>query len=124
MTKVVVAKQKLLIILNLPKLPKFLVRRLQIQRSAKIPTMGCTWRTAHCRDFLLAAVDVCLITRNLLFTCHNSKNHRISMYHRITTDVGEVTDRLIHIVVDDTLNRLNTAAIHRHKSRDNSCRDT
>ena len=33
-----------------------------MQRSAKIPTMGCTWRTAHCRDFLLAAVDVCLIT--------------------------------------------------------------
>ena len=28
-----------------------------MQRSAKIPTMGCTWRTAHCRDFLLAAAD-------------------------------------------------------------------
>ena len=26
--------------------------------SAKIPTMGCTKRTAHCRDFLLgAAID-------------------------------------------------------------------
>ena len=40
----------------------FVVRRQQIQRSAKIPTMGCTLRTAHCRDFLLAEVDVCLIT--------------------------------------------------------------
>ena len=37
-----------------------------MQRSAKIPTMGCTWRTAHCRDFLLAAADVCLIVRNYL----------------------------------------------------------
>ena len=35
-----------------------------MQRSAKIPTMGCTWRTAHCRDFLLAAADVCLIVGN------------------------------------------------------------
>ena len=32
-----------------------------MQRSAKIPTMGCTWRTAHCRDFLLAVADVCFI---------------------------------------------------------------
>ena len=39
---------------------EFVVRRLQIQRSAKIPTMGCTWRTAHCREFLLAAVDAAL----------------------------------------------------------------
>ena len=31
---------------------------LQMQRSAKIPTMGCTRSTAHCRDsFLLAAAD-------------------------------------------------------------------
>ena len=37
-----------------------------MQRSAKIPTMGCTWRTAHCRDFLLAAADVCLIVGNFL----------------------------------------------------------
>ena len=35
-----------------------------MQRSAKIPTMGCTWRTAHCWDFLLAAADVPLIARN------------------------------------------------------------
>ena len=45
---------------------RFGVRRLQIQRSTKIPTMGCTWRTAHCRDFLLAAVDVCLITPKII----------------------------------------------------------
>ena len=50
---------------------QFLRRRLQMQRSAKIPTMGCTWRTAHCRDFLLAAADVCLIVRNY-FTSSNS----------------------------------------------------
>ena len=37
-----------------------------MQRSAKIPTMGCTWRTAHCWDFLLAAADVCLIVGNFL----------------------------------------------------------
>jgi hypothetical protein len=29
---------------------KFLVRMVQMQRSAKIPTMGCTRSTAHCRD--------------------------------------------------------------------------
>ena len=30
-----------------------------------MPSMGSTWCTAHCRDFLLAAVDVCLIIGNL-----------------------------------------------------------
>ena len=43
---------------------QFLRRRLQIQRSAKMPPMGSTWRTSHWWHFLLAAVDVCLIVRN------------------------------------------------------------
>ena len=42
----------------------FLVRRLQIQRSAKKIRIGCTWRTAYSYLFLLAEVDVCLIARN------------------------------------------------------------
>ena len=43
---------------------QFLRRRLHIQRSAKMPPMGSTWRTSHWWHFLLAAVDVCLIVRN------------------------------------------------------------
>ena len=30
----------------------------------KVPTMSSTLRTTHCRDFLLAAVDICLIIEN------------------------------------------------------------
>ena len=36
---------------------KFLVRRGQMQRSAKMPPMGSTWRTSHWWHFLLAAAD-------------------------------------------------------------------
>ena len=43
---------------------EFLVRRGQMQRSAKKPPMGSTWRTSHWWLFLLAAADVPLITRN------------------------------------------------------------
>ena len=35
-----------------------------MQRSAKKPPMGSTWRTSHWWLFLLAAADVPLITRN------------------------------------------------------------
>ena len=43
--------------------------RISIQKAAyttlgKIPTMGRTWSTAHCRDFWLAVADVWLIVRN------------------------------------------------------------
>ena len=57
-----------------------------------------------------------------LFGGHNPKYHRISMRHRITTYVGEVADRLIYIVIDDTLNRLNVAVVHSHKGRYYGCR--
>ena len=36
----------------------FLLEGCRVLHSAKIPTMGCTRSTAHCRDFLLgAAID-------------------------------------------------------------------
>ena len=52
--------------IGLKKIPTtlFLIRRLQIQRSAKMPPMGSTWRTSHWWHFLLAAVDVCLMVEN------------------------------------------------------------
>ena len=43
---------------NIPgSTPQFLVRRGQMQRSAKMPPMGSTWRTSHWWHFLLAAAD-------------------------------------------------------------------
>ena len=55
---------------------------------------------------------------------HNSQNHRIGVGHSIATNIGKVADRAVYIVVDDALYRLNTAVVHRHKSRHYSCRDT
>ena len=54
-----------------------------MQRSAKIPTMGCTKRTAHCRDFLLAAADVCLILPN--YNAININNCAVKTRKNITT---------------------------------------
>ena len=61
---------------------KFVVRRLQIQRSAKKMRMGCTKCTAHSHLFLLAAVDVCLITTNFT-SCHPY------LLHPLHQDLGE-----------------------------------
>ena len=102
-------------------LPQFLVRRGQICSIAKEDPRGIVQEVQPVGSYFWDGTKMLpLITRNLL-AGHNSQNHRISMHHRITTNVCEVTDRLIYIVIDDTLNRLNTAVIHRHNSRDHSC---
>ena len=52
---------------------------------------------------------------NKLLGCHYSKYHRIRLRHTITTNVGKVADRLVYIVVDDTLYRLDPTTVHSHK---------
>ena len=37
--------------------------------------MGCTWRTTHCRDFLLAEVDIRLIIEILAVHCTTAVNY-------------------------------------------------
>ena len=48
-------------------LPNFLSEGCRYNARQKSRRWAVLRRTAHCRDFLLAAVDVCLITRNLLY---------------------------------------------------------
>ena len=75
---------------------QFVVKIVQIQRSAKLNTMGCTERTAHCGHISLAEVVVLFSQQMLPF--HNILKQSLSLNLNSLMLMQQLT------IIGDTLN--------------------
>ena len=58
------------------------------------------------------------------FMRHNIKHHLIRFIHGLRTYSGQITDTLIHILINNALYRSYATILHRHHSRQYGCRNS
>lgn len=59
-----------------------------------------------------------------LFVGHDFQHQTVSLVHTARTNLREIADTLIYILINDAFHRGYTTIFHRHNSRQHSCRYT